>query len=417
MIAKEFSSLTLLTELPPPSTPLEKTTEKPIEKNNKEIHGIQIEDNNTYRLAQLTSNSQSKASQLQPCSCHTFGPSIRNHAYHHQPSYNTKPHSFPDIGLRDMTIPAPQFIVTLGIAPRPSLSVTHDVTYGHWFTHVDESPCNQRFTLTKRIRAEHMLVTTYSDLVKKFDNSSNPGRIITVQKSVDESQKTLALVDDVGIPFRDEFLEFFHSGPDPVDIPGYQRDVGDGFEGSFVLFGFLHGEQEERHGFACFAVYHVVAFVYAEALRTKIADFRRRNVDRESTGDCTQFLVLLKHVSESFQIIFVDVLPDLMVGVRSLGIDAELCANEFGLQFLLGYFLQMFEQGCLVFHVVNRDWWYVMFSLGCDYSGMHSCFGGSFLGVGDFHIFLIVVGNPRISVLGGDYVISFGFFISQSYSS
>ncbi|GFY13779.1 hypothetical protein TNCV_4961481 [Trichonephila clavipes] len=60
----------------------------------------------------------------------------------------------------------------------------------------------------------------------------------------------------------------------------------------------------------------VMAFVYDKALRTKITDdFRGRHVDRESTDDCLQFLVFWKHVGKSFQIVLIDVLPDLMVGV------------------------------------------------------------------------------------------------------
>ncbi|GFY68931.1 hypothetical protein TNIN_497441 [Trichonephila inaurata madagascariensis] len=73
---------------------------------------------------------------------------------------------------------------------------------------------------------------------------------------------------------------------------------------------------------------HVMAFVYDEALRTKITDdFRGRHVDGESTDDCSQF-VFWQHVGKSFQIVLIDVLPDLMVGVRSLGIDAERCLSR-----------------------------------------------------------------------------------------
>ncbi|GFX17794.1 hypothetical protein TNCV_2292431 [Trichonephila clavipes] len=57
---------------------------------------------------------------------------------------------------------------------------------------------NKRQLITRKISAEQMLVRTFTDLYKKFDNGFNPGFIQLIQLSADEHQSKLnALVSEL----------------------------------------------------------------------------------------------------------------------------------------------------------------------------------------------------------------------------
>ncbi|GFY48288.1 hypothetical protein TNIN_190331 [Trichonephila inaurata madagascariensis] len=61
----------------------------------------------------------------------------------------------------------------------------------------NNSPCIQRQLITRRISSESMLIRTYTELIKKFDDGSNPEMIQLVSKSADEHQSNLdALVSE-----------------------------------------------------------------------------------------------------------------------------------------------------------------------------------------------------------------------------
>ncbi|GFR03414.1 hypothetical protein TNCT_569201 [Trichonephila clavata] len=121
-----------------------------------------------------------------------------------------------------------------------------------------------------------------------------------------------------------------------------------------------------------------MAFIDTESLFIQVSnDFHGRHVGREALDDCSQLLILRKHVGVAFQIVFCYVSSDERVGVWSLGKDAEFRANQFCFQFQFGNLLQVFKQSRLVRHVVDCDRWDVKFFRAWPDARLG---GGSFVG-------------------------------------
>ncbi|GFR32505.1 hypothetical protein TNCT_237731 [Trichonephila clavata] len=68
-----------------------------------------------------------------------------------------------------------------------------------------------------------------SSLDQNCGSAASKGAVCPVDIVVGEGEVMTRLkvgllkIDDVEIPFRDEFSEFLHSGSDSVGVPGHQR--------------------------------------------------------------------------------------------------------------------------------------------------------------------------------------------------
>ncbi|GFT08781.1 hypothetical protein TNCV_663271 [Trichonephila clavipes] len=62
-------------------------------------------------------------------------------------------------------------------------------------------------------------------------------------------------------------------------------------------------------------------------------DVQEISIDWKASDDCSKFFLLGEHKGMSFKVVFIDIPPNSMIGIRRLGEDLHLSYKKLGLKF------------------------------------------------------------------------------------